>query len=113
MTLGTTNKTTIKAAVNLRNRIKREFKEILPLIQLDTEESLVQVTKKLRFLFKLIERFVDDEQENMFKSDKINLEILQAQILAFIKEFEEKTSRERLALAKTLTRIAENALETD
>ena len=94
--MDTSNATTREKAIHVGARIKREFEEIIPLIQLNTEESLTTVTRKLRFLYKLIERFVDDEKENLLGSDKIALEFLQGQVLTFIKDLEEKTSAERL-----------------
>ena len=113
MAFTTTNATTLEAAVKLRSRIISEFRDIKPLIQVDTKKSLQDVTKKLRFIVSLIEVFMNDEKASLYQSDKIALDILQAQVVNFITVFEEKSEIERLKIAVSLERTAKNILETD
>ena len=96
---GGTEATTLEKAVRVRLRIGKEFQKILPLIQLDTEESLATAENKLKFVFKLIERFVEDEKENLFESDKIALDHLQREVLGLVKEFNTLTKERRLERA--------------
>jgi len=109
--MDTTNATTVEKAVELRERIMVEFKEILPLIRIDTAESSANVMKKAKFLFKAIGRFMDDEKENLFPSDLGALNILQSEIVKFITGFEKKGEIERLKEAKSMKNIAAAALE--
>src|SRR3989344_2123887 len=114
MAFTTTNATTIVAAVKLRERILSEFRDIKPLIQLDTPKSLQEVLKKLRFIVNMIEIFMNDEKANLYKSDKIALEdLLQAGVVNFISVFESKSEIERLKIAVSLEKMAKDILQTD
>ena len=113
MGFNTTNATTIVAAVKLRERILSEFRNIKPLIQVDTVKSLKEVLKKLRFIVKMIEVFMNDEKANLYKSDKVALDILQSEVVNFISVFESKSEIERLKIAVSLEKMAKDILKTD
>ncbi len=112
MIMKTTNATTVEAAIKLRDRILSEFRDIKPLIQVETKRSLEEALKKLRFIVSMIEVFMNDERANLYKSDKIALDILQSQVVNFISVFESKTEIERLKIAVSLEKTAKNILQT-
>lgn len=107
--MDTTNTTTVRKAVQLRERIQKEFTELLALIKSSRDYEAIQ---KLGFLYRAIDVFVDDEKDSLLKSDRIALEILQEQVLKFKKDYEENTLAKRLAIAQSLQRMAENVLKT-
>ena len=112
MVLRTTNATTIQVATKVRTRIGVEFTEILPLIQLNTQKSLEQAEKKLKFIYKLIQTFIVDEKGNLFSSDKIALEDLARDVIGLVSEFNKIDKVERLERAAGFQRRAAILLAT-
>jgi|SRR3989338_1982840 len=112
MAFTSTNATTKLAAVRLRVNILDWFRDIKALIQVDTPKSCKDALILLRLLVRAIQVFMDDEKANLYKSDKIALEILQQDVINFISAFETKTEIERLKTAKSLEKTAQTILQT-
>ena len=112
MAFTTTNATTVESAVKLRDRILDEFRDIKALIQVDTKEGLKEGLVKLRRVVSAIEVFMDDEKANLYKSDKVALDILQREVINFISVFESKSEIGRLKEAKSLETTAKSILKT-
>lgn len=93
MVIKTTNHSTITAAFNVKARIEREIEEMLVLAQ---QENIVQLNQKLTFIYRLTERFREDEKDNLVTNDEIALDFLQGQILEFLKKLAEKNPAKRL-----------------
>ena len=110
MALKTNNPSTVRNTVNIKARIERELEEIVTLIQLSDPQNQSKIHKKLTFIYKLLERFREDEKENLFSSDKLALDYLEGEVVEFIKKMEEKTTLELLAMAKSLQHATKNTL---